>query len=83
MLALGFNFSIAVGVGLIAVAGLAALLDATTDRGVLKDLDHRIARKIAQAATRSAGVRGFRTLSPSTLYQQFGLTSLVRSRNLR
>ncbi|WP_283615666.1 hypothetical protein [Mycolicibacterium poriferae] len=66
-----------------AVAGLAALLDATTDRGVLKDLDHRIARKIAQAATRSAGVRGFRTLSPSTLYQQFGLTSLVRSRNLR
>ena len=66
-----------------AVAGLAALLDATTDRGVLKDLDYRIARKVAQAATRSAGVRGFRTLSPSTLYQQFGLTSLVRSRNLR
>ncbi len=66
-----------------AVAGLAAVLDVTTDRGTLKDLDYRIARKIAQAATRTPGVRGFRTLPPSRLYRELGLTSLVHRRNLR
>ena len=34
-----------------AIAGLPALLDTTTDRGVLKDLDFRIMRAIVQAAT--------------------------------
>ncbi|MDY6995057.1 MAG: hypothetical protein SW019_00580 [Actinomycetota bacterium] len=66
-----------------AVSGLSALLEATTDRGTLKDVDYRIARKIVQAATRAPGVRGFRTLPPSSLYRQMGLTSLVRVRNLR
>lgn len=66
-----------------AIPGLSALLDTTTDRGVLKDLDFRIARKIAQAATGLSGVRGFRTLPPEVLRKQLGLTSLVRSRNLR
>lgn len=66
-----------------AIPGLAALLDATTDRGVLKDLDFRVARKIVQAATGQPGVRGFRTVPPRTLYAESGLTSLVRLRNLR
>lgn len=66
-----------------AVPGLSGILDATTDRGVLKDLDFRIARKIAQASTGSPGVRGFRLVPPGTLYAEMGLTSLVRLRNLR
>jgi hypothetical protein len=63
------------------VAGLPALLDATTDRGSLKDIDYRIARKIVQAATGTPGVRGFRQLPPAVLYQRFGLASLVQMRN--
>lgn len=66
-----------------AVPGLAGLLDTTTDRGVLKDLDARIARKIVQAATGRSGVRGFRLLPPAVLYGEIGLVSLVRLRNLR
>ena len=66
-----------------AVPGLSGLLDATTDRGVLKDLDFRIARKIAQASTGTSGVRGFRHVPPRMLYTEMGLTSLVRLRNLR
>jgi hypothetical protein len=66
-----------------AVPGLSALLDTTTDRGVLKDLDARIARKVVQAATGRAGVRGFRLLPPAVLYREIGLVSLVRLRNLR
>ena len=41
------------------------ILDTTTDRGSLKDLDFRIARKIVQVATRRPGVRGFRQLPPA------------------
>lgn len=66
-----------------AVPGLTALLDATSDRGVLKDLDFRIARKIVQAATGRPGVRGFRLLPPKILRDELGLVSLVRLRNLR
>ncbi|MFM9033658.1 MAG: hypothetical protein ACKOQ4_05130 [Mycobacterium sp.] len=66
-----------------AVPGLSALLDTTTDRGALKDLDFRIARKIAQAATGRSGVRGLRSLPPRVLYGEMGLASLVRLRNLR
>ncbi|MDQ1320709.1 MAG: hypothetical protein QG655_1952 [Actinomycetota bacterium] len=66
-----------------AVPGLSALLDTTTDRGVLKDLDARIARKVVQAATGRAGVRGFRLLPPAVLYGEIGLVSLVRLRNAR
>ncbi len=66
-----------------AVPGLQSLLDTTTDRNVLKDLDFRIARKIAQAATGWPGVRGFRLLPPSVLRRELGLVSLVRLRNLR
>jgi len=66
-----------------AVPGLAALLDATTDRGALKDLDFRIARKIAQVATGRPGVRGFRLLPPAVLRRQMGLVSLVHVKNLR
>lgn len=66
-----------------AVPGLPALLDTTTDRGVLKDLDFRIARKIIQAATGRSGVRGFRQLPPGVLRAEMGLVSLVRLRNLR
>lgn len=65
------------------IPGLSALLDATTDRGVLKDLDFRIARKIVQSATGKPGVRGFRLVSPRELYGDMGLTSLVRLKNLR
>ena len=65
-----------------AVSGLSALLKTTTDRGVLKDLDFRIARKIVQTATRTPGVRGFRQLSPATLRDDMGLVSLVQLRNL-
>jgi hypothetical protein len=64
-----------------AVSGLDALLEATTDRGCLKDLDYRIARKIVQVATRKPGVHGFRTLPPATLRSELGLVSLVRMRN--
>ena len=64
-----------------AVPGLAPLLETTTDRGVLKDLDFRIARKIVQAATRQPGVRGFRQVRPRMLYEHMGLTSLVCTRN--
>ena len=63
--------------------GLSALLDTTTDRGALKDLDYRIVRKVAQAATGRPGVRGFRVLPPEVLRTGMGLTSLVRLRNLR
>jgi len=66
-----------------AVPGLSALLDTTTDRGVLKDLDFRIARKIAQVATGQRGVRGFRLLPPAVLRRDMGLVSLVHLRNLR
>jgi hypothetical protein len=66
-----------------AVAGLASLLDTSTDRGTLKDLDFRIARKIVQAATRRSGVRGFRLLPPAVLYGELGLRSLVVLRNSR
>lgn len=64
-----------------AVAGLAALLESTTDRGTLKDVDFRIARKIAQVATGVPGVRGFRRLPPAVLYRDLGLVSLVQVRN--
>jgi hypothetical protein len=66
-----------------AVTGVAALLEATTDRGTLKDLDYRIARKIVQVATRNPGVRGFRELSPAVLRTDMGLVSLVHLKNLR
>lgn len=66
-----------------AVAGLPALLDTTTDRGVLKDLDFRIVRAIVQAATGKPGVRGLRVLPPNRLYGEFGLVSLVNVRNTR
>ena len=65
------------------VAGLPSLLEATTDRGVLKDLDYRIARKIVQVATRSSGVRGFRELPPAVLRGDMGLVSLVHLKNLQ
>jgi len=60
-----------------------SILDTTTDRGVLKDLDFRIARKIVQVATGRPGVRGFRQLPPAALYRDMGLASLVHLRNLR
>ena len=66
-----------------AIPGLAALLDTTTDRGVLKDLDFRISRKIVQSSTGRPGVLGFRTLAPAVLYREMGLLSLVQLRNLR
>ncbi|MGD9619067.1 MAG: hypothetical protein AB7G47_03180 [Mycolicibacterium sp.] len=66
-----------------AVPGLAAVLDNVTDRGSLKDLDFRIARKIVQAATGLPGVKGFRQLPPSVLRGEMGLVSLVRLRNSR
>lgn len=66
-----------------AVPGLHGLLQTTTDRGVLKDLDFRIARKIVQVATERPGVRGFRVLSPAALRRDMGLVSLVHLRNLR
>lgn len=66
-----------------AVAGLASILDTTTDRGTLKDLDFRVARKIVQLATKRPGVRGFRQLPPAALYRDMGLVSLVHLRNLR
>jgi hypothetical protein len=66
-----------------AVAGLSPILDTITDRGALKDLDFRIARKIVQVATRRSGVRGFRQLPPAALYRDMGLVSLVNLRNLR
>jgi len=66
-----------------AVAGLSSILDTTTDRGSLKDLDFRIARKIVQVATKRPGVRGFRQLPPAALYRDMGLVSLVHLRNLR
>lgn len=66
-----------------AVAGLPSLLDSTTDRGTLKDLDFRIARKIVQAATGRPGVRGFRVVSPAALRGEMGLVSLVKLRNER
>jgi hypothetical protein len=66
-----------------AVPGLSGLLDTTTNRGVLKDLDFRIARKIVQVATGRPGVRGFRVLPPAVLRRDMGLVSLVHLRNLR
>ena len=66
-----------------AIAGLSALLETTTDRGVLKDLDFRIARKIVQVATGTPGVRGFRQVPAAVLRRDMGLVSLVHLRNLR
>lgn len=64
-----------------AVPGLASLLDSTTDRGALKDMDFRIARKIVQTATGRPGVRGFQVLPPVVLRKELGLVSLVHMRN--
>ena len=64
-----------------AIPGLSALLDTTTDRGVLKDVDFRIARAIVQAATGRPGTRGFRVLPPRLLRKELGLVSLVNLRN--
>lgn len=66
-----------------AVPGLASILDNVTDRGSLKDLDFRIARKIVQSATGMPGVRGFRRLPPAVLRGELGLVSLERLRNSR
>ena len=66
-----------------AVPGLSSLLESTTDRGTLKDLDYRIARKIVQTATGRPGVRGFRVIPPAVLRGQMGLVSLVNIKNLR
>ncbi|MCD2158183.1 hypothetical protein LQL77_31345 [Rhodococcus cerastii] len=66
-----------------AVSGLPALLGTTTDRGALKDLDFRIARKVVQIATRTAGNRGFRRIPPLVLRRDMNLVSLVQLRNLR
>lgn len=66
-----------------AVGGLSALLDTTTDRGVLADLDFRIARKIVQASTGRPGVKGFRLLAPRVLHREMGLVSLVNLKNAR
>jgi hypothetical protein len=66
-----------------AVSGLVSLLDTTTDRDALKDLDFRVARKIVQVATGRPGVRGFRLIAPAVLYRDMGLASLVNLRNLR
>lgn len=66
-----------------AVAGLSAVLDTTTDRGVLKDLDFRIMRALVQAATGKPGIRGLRELPPRRLYGEFSLVSLVKLRNRR
>lgn len=64
-----------------AVSGLSALIDTTTDRGALKDIDFRITRAIVQAATGIPGVRGFRVLAPRVLRDELGLVSLVNLRN--
>jgi len=53
----------------------------TTDRGVLKDMDNRIARKIVQLATGRPGMRGFRDIPPHELRTRWGLISLLASRN--
>lgn len=66
-----------------AIPGLIVLLSTTTDRGVLKDLDFRIARKIVQVVTRVPGNRGFRRISIENLRRELGLLSLVHLRNLR
>lgn len=66
-----------------AVGGLTALLDVTTDRGVLTDLDYRIARKIVQASTGRRGATGFRLLPPRVLHAEMGLVSLVNMKNGR
>ena len=66
-----------------AVSGLASLLDTTTDRDALKDLDFRVAREIVQVATGRPGVRGFRLIAPAVLHRDMGLASLVSLRNLR
>ncbi len=59
-----------------------ALIRDTTNRAVLKDLDNRIAKKVAQRITGRAGVIGFRSYPPERL-RQMGLPSLVAIRNLR
>ncbi len=66
-----------------AVPGLAALLEATTDRGALADIDNRLFAKIAQLATGRPGVTGFRLVPPAVLRRECGLVSLVALRNRR
>ncbi|MBW8639837.1 hypothetical protein K1W69_21765 [Hoeflea sp. WL0058] len=66
-----------------AAPGLATVLRVASNRGALKDMDFRIARKIVQAATGRAGNRGFRQIPPKRLREEMGLVSLVALRNLR
>ena len=66
-----------------AVPGLPALLDTTTDRGVLADMDYRIARKIAQAATGRPGVQGLPAPAARCAAPTDGSCLLVHLKNLR
>lgn len=54
-----------------------------TDRAQLEQLDHQIARIVAQALTGRAGARAFRRWPPRALRRELGLVSLVAARNAR
>ena len=54
-----------------------------TDRTQLAQLDHQIARIVAQALTGRAGAQAFRRWPPRALRRELGLVSLVAARNGR
>lgn len=54
-----------------------------TDRDQLAQLDHRIAQIVASAVTGRPGPRAFREVPYRTLREDWGLRSLVATRNGR
>jgi hypothetical protein len=64
-----------------ATAQAAALRGAVDDRRQLGELDHLIARAVAEALTGRRGPRAFREISWRALRREAGLPSLVAARN--
>jgi hypothetical protein len=62
--------------------GAAALLrSAVTDRGQLEQLDYRVARLVARVVTGDSSVRAFRHVPYGRIRGEWGLRSLLHSRN--
>jgi hypothetical protein len=61
----------------------AALREIVTDREQLRQLDHRIALIAACAISGRRGPRAFRTVGYGRMRREWGLTSLVATRNAR
>ena len=60
---------------------LEAILLATSDRDVLKQIDYRIALRVAELISGARGVRAWRTVSYKTIRSRWELVSLCHAKN--